>query len=594
MELKHYFQLLMTVLAWVVGTSSAGAIDLSTAVQKALNTNPGVIEQSDEFFARQQEVEQAKAGYKPSVDLTAGIGPEWSDNRSTRALGVDGRTLTRKEAGLMLDQMLFDGYATSSEVDRQNARVDSQKYRLQGTSENIALDAVEVYANILRHKSLLAFSATNLKTHDRIFDQVELRFRSGVGSTADLDQVTGRRAGVAASLLSDEVNLRDAETNYINVVGELPDGLEALPEVGGDFPQSLNDALDEAVASHPTLKSANADIGAALAQQEAAKHNYYPKFNLEVGGTYGDDQDGLDGRDSDMSAMLRMRYNLFAGGRDQARTKQTAHLVNEAKEVRNKTYRQVVESMRLAWAAYQTAQDQVAFYQQYVDASVRTRDAYVRQFGIGKRTLLDLLDTENELFSAKRKHLNSNYDYLFAKYRILVALGRLTHYLQATREDKPVDDERLQPGYVSVAHDSAVDETIEEMVAGLYRKHHREPMQTDPGEQKKRDIVAFLKAWENAWSDQDIDAYLSRYSEAFVPDNGVSREQWVKQRTRIINRPEWIKIELEQIDLTVQDTHATARFVQDYAASNYDDTVTKVLILALENGIWKIVGETVE
>ncbi len=418
-------------IGWVQGVA---ALSLSDAISKALYTNPKVLEQSTEIFARQEEVSQAQAGYLPSVDLTAGIGREWSDNSTTRSAGLDHRTLTRREVGVKLDQMLFDGFATRSEVARQIARVDSQKYRVQSVSENTALDAVKAYSDVLRHRALKNFSEVNVKSHIVIYDQVKLRLGSGISSSSDLDQIVGRRASAAASLVSDEANLRDAESQFLTVVGVLPKELEALTDVDSPFPASLDSAIDEALANHPTLKSANSDIEAALAQQEAAKHNFYPKFNLEVGASYGEDQNGALGRDRDMSAMVQMRYNLFSGGRDKARSRQTAHLVNEAKEVRNSTHRQVVESLRLAWSAYETTLEQVKFYQEYVDASGRTRNAYIKQFRLGKRTLLDLLDTENEVYSAQRKRLKAKYDHQFAQYRILVALRTLNQYLKMAQK----------------------------------------------------------------------------------------------------------------------------------------------------------------
>lgn len=471
MGFKRFYLVLAGVSCWSVGMQNAVALNLSEAVQKALNTNPEVHQQSDELMARKEEVGQAKAGYLPTIDLTAGIGRERSENGTTRAAGVDHRTLTRKEAAIRLDQMLFDGFATRSEVARQSARVDSQKYHLAGVNENIAIEAVQSYTDILRHNSLLEYSATNLKSHDKIFDQVRLRQKSGVSSSADLDQITGRRASAAASLISDKANLRDSESAFISVVGALPKDLEELPDVTGSFPTSLRQALTEAVANHPTLRSATADVEAAMAQKEAAKNNFYPKFNLEVGASYGEDQDGSIGDDRDLSAMIQMRYNLFSGGRDQARSRQTAHLMNEAKEVRNNTYRQVVESMRLAWTAYDSASDQVDFYQQYVDASTRTRDSYIRQFQLGKRTLLDLLDTENEVYTARRKRLNANYDYLFAKYRVLLALGNLTKKLGVAQGSVDADDnERAQSQFSSIRQKSALDDQIKMLEKDLMRK----------------------------------------------------------------------------------------------------------------------------
>ncbi|MET0092330.1 MAG: TolC family protein, partial [Sedimenticola sp.] len=106
-------------------SAPVSATTLSDAVRQAIESNPDVRIETNELLSRREEIEQAKAGYYPQIDLSVGYGYESSDNATTRALGLSSRELTRKEASLTLTQMLFDGYATSSEVERQSARVDS-------------------------------------------------------------------------------------------------------------------------------------------------------------------------------------------------------------------------------------------------------------------------------------------------------------------------------------------------------------------------------------------------------------------------------------------------------------------------------------
>lgn len=418
-------KLLVAGVAALVMSAPVSATTLSDAVRQAIESNPDVRIETNELLSRREEIEQAKAGYYPQIDLSVGYGYESSDNATTRALGLSSRELTRKEASLTLTQMLFDGYATSSEVERQSARVDSTQHRVLGVSQNRALDAIEAYLNILRYRGLLELSEENLSAHDRVYEQVALRNEAGIGRSSDLEQVRGRRASANASRLSELANLKDAESSYLSVVGALPDDIQPAPSVEQALPASLDDAMQLAEKDHPTLLSAKADVKAAMAQHQAAGHGFYPKLNLEVGSTWGDNQNGSKERDDDVTAMLRMNLNLFSGGRDSARKRQTAHLINEAKEVRNRTYRQVVESLRLSWTAYQATKAQLASLKQHLVSSQNTRDAYVQQFNIGKRTLLDLLNTENEVFQAKRAYREAEYDSLFAEYRILAGVGGL-------------------------------------------------------------------------------------------------------------------------------------------------------------------------
>ncbi|MEE9422716.1 MAG: TolC family outer membrane protein [Gammaproteobacteria bacterium] len=409
-------------------STPVNSASLKSVVEQTLATNPEVLADNNQRMAREQELRQARSGYGPSLDITGGIGVETSDNSTTRAAGSD-ETLTRQETAIQIRQMVFDGFATKREVARQHARVDSSAYTLMSTTEQVSLRTTETYLEVLKRMELLELAKTNLETHKHTRDQITLRSRSGVGRKADADQVTGRYALAMANVISEESNLADARSNYLRVTGELPNDL-LLPDVEKlPVPDSVEAAVEVALAAHPTLKSAEADVEATQAQHQATNNTLYPRIDLEAGQSWNKDLDGQPGDNNDSSVMLRMRYLLFASGREQARRKQTAHLLDEAKEIRNNTRRQVVESIRLSWSQFQTQASQLEYLQQHVDSTKSTLDAYRKQFNIGKRSLLDLLDSENELFDASRSYVNTRYDNLFARYRIQVGLGRLLESL---------------------------------------------------------------------------------------------------------------------------------------------------------------------
>jgi len=408
----------------------ADGLTLKDAVRKALNSNPDIQIQVKERRSRNEEVERARSGYFPTLDLSAGIGTERSRNTSTRTRGEDYSTLTRQEASLNARQMIFDGFATESEVERQRARVSSTAYTIHGTADNTALEAAEAHLNLLRTESLLKLAEENLKAHERTYDQIKIRSDAGVGRRADLEQISGRLALANSNVIAAQSNYDDAMTSYIRVVGEAPAKQLVKPAKPGVAPTSRDQAINLALDKHPTLKSAGADVEATRAQHKAAKNTFYPRFDLELSSSWNKDLDGQFGTNNDSQAMIRMRYNLFNGGGDQARRRQTAHLIEEAKEVKNRTHRQVIETMRLSWNAYQATEQQLIYLADHVNASLRTRDAYQKQFNIGQRTLLDLLNAENELFQAKQSYIGADYDNLLARYRIMNAQGELLKGLQ--------------------------------------------------------------------------------------------------------------------------------------------------------------------
>ena len=419
--------------AWLAAGPMHAAVptdDLAAVAGQALATNPDVAEARNQWLARREEVREAEGGYYPSVDLNAGIGYQYTDNPSTRARYDDGNELRRSELGLNVTQMLFDGWGTRNEVERQSARAASAAARLRAVGENTLMSVAQAYVDLARFRDLRAVSDESLQTHRRIQDQIRLRSEAGVGRRADLDQVNSRVALAEVNLVAANVHVRDAETTFQRAVGVLPNETYApAPQRLENLPASLEQTLDIARSNNPVLEVAAADILAAQAQHEAARQFDYPRFDLELGSNLNDNLEGTEGYDNDLSAMLRMRYNLYRGGSDSARKRATAINVNEAKDVRDRSLRQLEESVRLAWAAFGATGAQLPLLEQQVQSALKTRDAYAQQFNIGQRTLLDLLNSENEVAQARQSVINARADHVLAQYRLLEAMGGLVDHL---------------------------------------------------------------------------------------------------------------------------------------------------------------------
>lgn len=431
---------LVAAIAMALGLAVGGnatATTLHDAVQRTVNTNPEILIQKNEYLARREEIRQAEAGYYPTVDVNAGVGKEHTDSPTTRAAGNGSVEMTRKELGIAVVQNLFDGHATTNEVERHRARARATAHQIDGQAEKVGLDAVKTYIEVLRQQKLLDLAQENLKVHERIHDQIKLRSESGVGRKADLDQIEARLALAENNIIAARVNLQDAKTNYVKIVGEEANKLSPVTGVRG-LPNSQEEAVRKAIDNHPILKSAFADVDAATEQHEASAFNMYPRLDLEVGANHNDDIDGTNGYSDDASAMLKLRWNLYNGGKDMARRRQTANQINQAKEIRNRTHRQVEESTRLSWAAYKATSGQITLLKKQISANSKTRDAYVQQFNLNERTLLDVLNTENDLYQSRQDLVKAEMDNLFAQHRIMADLGRLTEALNIAMFD---DDE---------------------------------------------------------------------------------------------------------------------------------------------------------
>ncbi|MDM8350411.1 TolC family outer membrane protein [Pseudomonas sp. sp1636] len=411
-------------LALAVSLSAHGQT-LNEAMQSALEVHPEIQAGINARLSVEEQMKAAQGGYLPQVDLLAGYGREGSDTPGTRGLTHNTETLTRGESSLRLQQMLFDGFATSSEVGRQRATVNARAYELLGTSERTALTVVQVYLEVLKRQDLVRLAADNLRSHERIYDQISLRSERGVGRMADLDQAEARLAQARNNLITEQTNLADAQVNYYSVVGRDPSELSMPQGLPGRLPESLQTAREEMLANNPFLSSAESDVQATEQQYEAAKSAFYPRFDAELSRGMDNNLDGVSGHSNEWQAMLRMRYNLFAGGSNKADLQSKAHQINQAMDVRNNALRVLIEDLGLAWNALANARQQLPIAQQYVDYSSRVRDSYQKQFGLGERTLLDLLDSENELFTAARRLEEVRFTELFTQYRIKATMGSL-------------------------------------------------------------------------------------------------------------------------------------------------------------------------
>ncbi|MCJ8297847.1 MAG: TolC family outer membrane protein [Pseudomonadales bacterium] len=423
MEIK---KAILVLALSVVPVGMASAETLSSVVSAAVLSSPQVQSVMNARNAVFEEVKQAKGGYFPKIDIGAGVGWE-----KTKVFPGDDTELKRTEANLSLNQMLFDGFLTSSEVGRQSARLDSVNHRLREIAEETALETARSYLEVLKRQSLVVQAENTLMTHVRIFEQIRRRSDSGVGTIASIKQAEGRLALAEVNVLSAQNNLLDAESAYQRVTGlKVGPSLEDPNIESSWIPATFEQALERAYKQHPTLKLAAADVEAARHQYESSRSLMFPTLNLEVNRTWNNNIDGIELPNEDITAMVRMRYNLYNGGSDKARVRQTRHQIDEAKNIQADAARQTLQSLDLSWNAYEILGRQLDYLEQHVTATESTRDSYLKQFNIGQRSLLDLLDTENEVFSSQNAFNEAIYDHMLAQYRVLSSTGELLDVLE--------------------------------------------------------------------------------------------------------------------------------------------------------------------
>ena len=431
--------------------SGAQATTLEEAVRITLATNPDIGIVASNREAVDHELRQARGLYLPQVDLALGWGIESTDDRTTRAtFSGSSDTLNRVESSIILQQRLFDGFEADSTVKREKARVESAARRVHENSEFIALDAIGAYYEVLRQRELVILAEENAAIHIEILGSLKEQLLGGGGSTADVSQAEARLSRSRSTVTSSLNELRNAEANYTRIVGQFPDDL-SMPELSFDMlPSDLDTAVDQVNDGNPTTRIFEADVRSSEAEVDLTEVLFYPSIALELESEYNERRDGIDDWEFNNQAMVRLRWNLFRGGIDRAARQEALARLNESKNRRYQSFVDAQNETRQSWFALEANRQQVEDYTRSVSFNIETRDAYRQQFDVAQRTLLDVLDAENELFVSKGQLVTAEINEILASFRLLALGGTLLQTVGVPAPDQAVVQHESFPDAVGL------------------------------------------------------------------------------------------------------------------------------------------------
>ena len=420
----------------------SGQMTLSEAISAGVMTNPEYGTVAATRRATDEELNQAKALYLPSIDFSGDTGYEYTDDTGTRArIGSDTESLFRYEAGLTLTQMLFDGWETKYENERQQNRVQSSAHRVRETAELVGLSIVESFLEVIRQRELLNITRENVSEHLAIMDLIQDGVSAGRSTQADLEQIKARLASARAQESTIRQQLRIAESNFRREVGDDPRAL-VLPQVPVTaLEPNVEEAVKVALTQSPTLDIFESDTKVAYAEYKGTGSTLYPQLDLQLNGRQGDDLGGVEGRDRSASALLVANWNLYRGGGDLARVREFAHRYEASKERRADTARAIEDDMRQSWARMVSSGERAGEFAAQAAANSEVVRAYKDQFALDRRTLLDVLDSQNELFVSRTNTINAEFLEMFSIFRVLALKGQLFPTLGLTypREVSTID-----------------------------------------------------------------------------------------------------------------------------------------------------------
>ena len=400
------------------------ALTLPEAVEKTLETNPEMQKSISNYIAVKNDLDMAKSGYRPTLDYRGAFGEE--KTKSNSVTNAEDVTLTRTENQLIAKQNLFEGFGTKYDISEQNALVDASRFNAMQDANTIGLRTAQVYLQVIREKKILDLLLSNVKAHERIYKMIKQKTDSGLSRRSDLEQTQGRLALAYSNYIAQQNNYQDALINFERVYGKTLSSADLempnLPELPASNKAGL---VEVALKYSPTLMIEKANIKTQESRHSKSKSGFYPNLDLELAAEWNNNLNGLERPDESYRAMLRLDYNLYGGGNDESSRLKNLQLVTSQKESFNEQQRAVVEKIRLAYVAERILANQIKCLKVHTKQTHQTVESYAKEYQLGRRTLLDLLNTELEYNNAQQAVENALFDRHIARYRILESTGVL-------------------------------------------------------------------------------------------------------------------------------------------------------------------------
>jgi outer membrane protein/adhesin transport system outer membrane protein len=412
---------------------AAQAQSLQETLVRSYGNSPALEASRAQARATDEGIAQALSGYRPTVRATGSI------QNSRASLEPFGLTIIRQPKSLAVEavQPLFAGGGTVSAVRQARARSDAQRFRLQATEQDVLLNAATAHLDVVSNQALVDLANNNVEVLQRQLQAARDRFEVGEITRTDVAQAESRLSGAVANRISAEGQLRVARARYTRAVGEAP-----VRPLSGPFPfplpTSLEEALQTAEASNPDLLAAQSLERAARAAIGVETAALLPRLELQGSASRSwEPQFGIR-REDEARFLVVLTIPFYEAGLARSQVREARQIASQTRFQFDDAKRQVRAETVAAWRDLESTQAQIVSRRAQVRAAEVAFEGVTQETQVGQRTTLDLLDAEQELFSARANLVVAERNAQVSALNLLSATGQLT--AARLKLDTPVYD----------------------------------------------------------------------------------------------------------------------------------------------------------
>ena len=428
------------------------ATTLPKIVKEALTHHPSIEADKEAFNATDDVIDQAAAGYMPSVDLRVSLGRDhirrdFKVNTLSPTGSAGSLSTTRSDPSITIRQILFDGRGTASRVGRARSQRHQAHGTLGVTTDTAMVDAASATIDVRRLQRLLRIVDHNIQFHQAMKANVKEIVQAGAAPASDLFQVESRLQDTFVSRANIQSDLEVARAKFIEVVGkEPPDSIRRIHLPGYLTSTTVEMAVRMALDNNNSVKVAKSNVQIAEMNHQETNSKMVPTITFELEGERDQNMGGTSGFQKRFTAMLVARHNLFNGGADFAKSRETVKRLAETRARLSLARRQTERTIRAAWGEAKNARAKSAHLTRLIREKRHLRDSYLHEFTVGKRTLIDILDAANDVFitEASRTTVDATWDMNVVV--LSVGTSQFKGYINRTEESGPGESELNDKG----------------------------------------------------------------------------------------------------------------------------------------------------
>ncbi|MBO9397188.1 TolC family protein [Shimia sp. R9_2] len=431
------FAAVATTCIYSVFPQDARAETLVDAVYNAVSNSEARKAAISGIEAQGRMITIAQGDKRAQVNLFGSVAAEWVDDPTLDA--ADNRdTKFARIIGVDVQVNLLDGMRAMNRIYREATLLDAEIIRLSDATETLALNAIQAYIDVVRHRNIVEASRRNLARHGEISRQVAEQVDAGKLSEADRFRANDKLLAAQLALAESEAQLGDADSQFELVTGKRP--TSTLSRAFHMHTPPSGEAVETAAVTNSfQMRLAQTDIQAQTYQGAIDEADWKPRLDAFVGADIGQNQEGARGTDSTIAAGVRLNWTLYKGNTREATRARNRDLLIRAHYRLKQVENEVRDFARRAWNSYDSARERKLLLDRSVSTNELIVEAFRQEFEAAKRPLLQVLDAERALFNLRIRQINASAAHHYQGYRVLAAQSKLSDHFGLTKEGRALN-----------------------------------------------------------------------------------------------------------------------------------------------------------